>query len=209
MRTRAAVALAAAAMTVGGASAVAAVAYGDDGGWHAGPGMMGGPRWDGDRGGSGALGSMGHGMMAHGWVDSEYDYLAEMVAHHEEAIAAAGELARSERPEMRAFGERIVASQSAQVAEMRAWLARWYPDRSGEVDYDPMMRDLTGLSGDELDRTFLEDMVGHHMAAIMMSQQLLVHGLVEHRPVARLADDVRDEQHAEVRQMYEWLDEWF
>ena len=36
-----------------------------------------------------------------------------------------------------------------------------------------MMRDLSGLSGDRLDRTFLEDMIGHHMAAVTMSQRLL------------------------------------
>ena len=212
MRTRAAAALAAGALVVGGATAAAAVAYDDDGGWHPGAGMMGGRGWSDDDWAGGVRG--GHhahwmGTMQHAWVDSEYDYLAEMVAHHEEAIASARELARSDRPEMRALGERIVASQTAQVEQMRAWLARWYPERSGEVDYHPMMRDLTDLSGDDLDRTFLQDMVGHHMAAIMMSQQLLVHGLVRHRPVAALADDIRDEQHAEVRQMLRWLEEWF
>ena len=53
-----------------------------------------------------------------------------MVAHHEEAVTAAQELQRSERPQMREFGAAIVTTQSAQIRQMRTWLAEWYPDRS-------------------------------------------------------------------------------
>jgi uncharacterized protein (DUF305 family) len=140
---------------------------------------------------------------------SEQEYLAEMVAHHDEAIVAARELRRSDRAVMRRFGERIVAAQSAQVAQMESWLAEWYPDDSTDVDYEPMMRDLTGLSGDRLDRTFLEDMVGHHMAAVMMSQHGLASRLFDHDEVAALAADIRDEQHAEILRMRVWLRDWF
>ena len=63
---------------------------------------------------------------------------------------------------------------------MERWLADWYPGRSTDVKYRPMMRDLTGVSGERLDRVFLQDMIRHHMAAVMMSQQLLARGLAEH-----------------------------
>ena len=134
--------------------------------------------WSGDWMHGRGDGQMMGGAVAH----DEFSYLTHMVAHHEEAVDAARQLARSERPQMRAFGRNIVATQSAQIDQMEAWLATWYPDRSTDVDYQPMMRDLTGLSGDRLDRVFLQDMVGHHMAAVMMSQQLLAHG--KHRPPA-------------------------
>ncbi|MCZ3387227.1 MAG: DUF305 domain-containing protein [Actinomycetia bacterium] len=156
--------------------------------------------------------SAGSGAMAHvhgSRVASEYDYLSEMVAHHEEAVVAARELERSERPEMRAFGDSIVESQTAQIDQMQHWLDDWYPDRSGQVDYQTMTRDLTGLSGDELDRVFLEDMVGHHMAAVMMSQQLLARGVADHAQVDELARTIRDDQHAEIFEMQQWLDDWF
>jgi len=152
-----------------------------------------------------------HPMMSDGQLAaaSEQEYLAEMVAHHQEAIDAARELQRSDRAVMRRFGERIVAAQSAQVAQMESWLAEWYPDDSTDVDYEPMMRDLTGLSGDRLDRTFLEDMVGHHMAAVMMSQHGLASRLFDHDEVAALAADIRDDQHAENLRMRAWLRDWF
>lgn len=140
---------------------------------------------------------------------TEFAFLTHMIAHHQEAVDAAGELARSGRPEMRAFGRDIVATQTAQIQQVQAWLADWYPGRSTEVDYQPMMRDLSGLSGDRLERVFLQDMVGHHMAAVMMSQQLLVRGTAEHDQVSDLARTIRDEQHTEIFWMQDRLTDWF
>lgn len=152
---------------------------------------------------------MGPGRVAHqaARVTSEPDYLAEMVAHHREAVDAAGELSRSDRAEMRAFGDAIARTQSDQIRQMETWLRDWYPQQPA-ADYRPMMRDLSGLSGDELDRAFLRDMIGHHMAAVMMSQHLLRAG-TEHDDVARLARSIRDDQHAEILRMQRWLAEWF
>jgi uncharacterized protein (DUF305 family) len=200
MRRRAAAGLAVAALALGSATTAAVMAGQDDGSWWPGQHM-------GRAGPPGPTGFMGH--MSHASVDSEHGFLVEMIAHHEEAIDAAGELARSDRPEMRDFGTRIIESQSAQVEQMQDWLDEWYADRPDEVDYDPMMRDLDDLSGDELDETFLTDMIGHHMAAVMMSQQLLMLDLADHAAVDRLAEDIRDEQSREIAMMRRWLRDWF
>lgn len=88
--------------------------------------MMSGSSWDGS-------------VDARRVCDSEFEYLTEMVAHHEEAVAAARELVRSNRPQLRAFGATIVATQSAKIAQMRQWLSRWYPGRSTDVNDQPMM----------------------------------------------------------------------
>lgn len=164
----------------------------------------------GDMPGMGRMPGMG-GTMAHmAMVESEFDYLAQMIPHHQEAIDSAQMLLDgTERPEMRAFAERIIETQSAEVAQMEEWLATWYPGQEPTVDYEPMMRDLTGLTGDELDQAFLEDMVGHHMGAVMMSQQLVAQGLTEHAQVVPFAEQIRDTQHAEIFQMSGWLADWF
>jgi len=142
-------------------------------------------------------------------VESEYAYLTQMVAHHKEAVEAAQQLRRSQRAEMREFGIAIVASQSAEVGRMQEWLDEWYPNRSGQVRYEPMMEDLTVLSGDRLDKAFLRSMIGHHMTAVMMSQQLLMRSADHHVQVEALAETIRDEQHAEIFQMQQWLAAWF
>lgn len=143
-------------------------------------------------------------------VESEFDYLAGMIPHHREAIAAAKVLARgTERQAMRDFAAAIVTTQTAEVRQMARWLSEWYPGRGPSVDYEPMMRNLDGLSGDALDRAFLEDMVPHHMMAVMTSQQLLWRRLAEHDPVVPFARSIRDTQHEEIRTMSGWLAEWF
>lgn len=157
----------------------------------------------------GSAGTPGWGWMYGGTLSNEADYLTTMVAHHQEAVAAARQLQRSDRPQMRAFGAAIVKTQSAQIAQMNRWLRQWYPHRSPDRRYEPMMRDLTHLSGSQLDRVFLQDMIGHHMAAVMMSQQLLVRGLAEHPEVNRLARTIRNDQHAEIFQMMRWLRTWY
>lgn len=163
--------------------------------------------------GAGGMGAGMHGGRMAGMgmeVASEFDYLTQMIPHHEEAIATAKLVAaKSERPELRAFTASIVTTQTAEVVQMKQWLAAWYPGRNTTVAYEPMMRDLSGLSGDALDRAFLQDMVPHHMAAVMLSQQVLARGLAEHDPLVQFATTVRNVQHTEIATMAAWLADWF
>src|SRR4051794_16025575 len=65
--------------------------------------MLAGDAGDGDLG-DGSAGGMPGGPM----TSSEHHFLVTMVAHHREAVVAAGQLARSRRPELRGFGRRII-----------------------------------------------------------------------------------------------------
>ena len=204
-----------AAVLVGGAVGGVALA-GDLAGDLAGP--RGGAAQDRPSAGVAVLSGMGMfgtaGMQGMGMsgmaVEDEFGYLAVMIPHHEEAIRSGRILlAGTDRPEMRAFATRIIETQSREVEQMRSWLATWYPGRDIAVDYTPMMRDLTGLRGDALDRAFLADMIPHHMGAVMMSQQLLGQGLAAHTELEPFARTVRDVQHAEIVQMRGWLVDWF
>ncbi|MEU9832297.1 DUF305 domain-containing protein [Streptosporangium sp. NPDC048047] len=170
-----------------------------------GPGM--GPGMGPDMGSSMGPG-MGPGGPMHA-ADNEYAYLARMIPHHREAVSAAEQLRRSDRPELRRLAESIVTTQNAEIAKMRGWLAEWYPGCPAEIRQRPMMSDLSGLSGEALDRTFLREMIRHHMMAVMMSQRLLAHGDIRHPQVAEFARTVRDDQWAEIRRMHRWLTEWY
>ena len=217
MRTRMFVAaVAVTALAAGVATATVASSHPGAGAGMMGPGprhagMMGPGAMDAGPMGGGAMGPMGPMAGMHGsHVDSEFAYLTQMIPHHEEAVAAARELlARSDRPEMKDFARSIIATQTAQIDEMNADLARWYPGRDTSADYTPMMRDLSQLAGDALDQAFLEDMIPHHGMAVMMSQQLLARGLAEHQEVTDLATTIRDDQRAEIMTMMDWLRSWF
>ena len=158
---------------------------------------------------AGMAGMPGTGMSGMA-VEDEFGYLAMMIPHHEEAIGNGRLLLEgTDRPEMRAFATSIIDTQTREVEQMRGWLAAWYPGRDSAVDYTPMMRDLTGLRGDALDRAFLADMIPHHMGAVMMSQQLLGQGPAGHAELEPFARTVRDTQHVEIVQMRGWLADWF
>ncbi|MGE5655308.1 MAG: DUF305 domain-containing protein [Actinomycetota bacterium] len=162
-------------------------------------------------GGPSATPELNHSQMMRSMqVQSEFEYLAKMIPHHQEAIATAKLLlAGSQRPEMKKFAEGIIRTQSAEIQQMQAWLKLWYPGQSLQVEYVPMMRELTNLKADELDRAFLEDMRMHHMGAVMMSQHLLNHGLVKHPEVETLAHQISTSQRQEIAQMQGWLQQWF
>lgn len=56
-------------------------------------------------------------------------FLQTMIRHHQSAIAAAEViLADTQVEELRELAENIISSQQAEIDEMEAWLAEWYPD---------------------------------------------------------------------------------
>ena len=162
-----------------------------------------------DRGGM--MGSEGMmGMMGTFSFSSEYEFLMHMIPHHEEAVSNARILkANTEREEMEQFAETIIRTQSEEIEQMEAMIDKWYSEKDLNIDYQPMMRDFENLTGEELNRAFLEDMIVHHMEAVMMSQQLISQGLAEHEEMALLANDIRNNQRDEIRMMRVWLFQWY
>jgi len=149
-----------------------------------------------------------HGMMHS--IDSEYQFLVEMIPHHQEAVDSAGDTeARTARPELRAFAREIISAQSTEIAAMRAWLSDWHPGKSGKAAYKPMMRPTKGLDSERADRAFLEDMIMHHRMAVMMADDLIKGRLTKRPELLKLADDIIRTQNAEIERMETWLAEWY
>lgn len=152
---------------------------------------------------------MDSGMMQ-ATIENEHDFLVHMIAHHEEAVASATVLkANTNRAEMKQFADTIITTQTAEINQMKGWLDSWYPNVDHQVDYQPMMRDLTNLKGDAVDQAFLQDMIFHHMDAVMMSQQLITSGYADHQELIPFAQTIRDTQRDEIHMMRNWLAEWF
>lgn len=148
-------------------------------------------------------GMMGMDMgMGGNMIESEREYITEMIPHHEEAIVSAREvLARSgTTPEIRALAQNIITSQEAEVASMKTMFKDWYgADYKPEGNYKPMMRDVRNLSGVELDKVFLTDMIMHHKMAITMSDDVTAY--LVHDELRTLSTNIKTNQAAELEMM--------
>ena len=145
------------------------------------------------------MSGMDHSAMM---VSSEREFVAGMIPHHQEAVDTANEvLARGGTNEqIMVLANEIIAAQKTEIALLKEWHLEWYGEPYIEDgSYKPMMRDLTQLSGVELDRTFLEDMIPHHMGAIMMAQS--VRPYIEHQEITDMANAIIETQSAEVDRM--------
>lgn len=160
-----------------------------------------------DRDEYGMVGMMDHGMHMNMMVTNERDFLEGMIPHHEEAVLTAKEvIARGgSTPEMKALAEAIVTAQEKEIADMKSWYKAWYGiDYTATGEYEPMMRDLSTLSGRDLDIVFLEDMIMHHMGAIMMAQSIAPY--VEHEEMKNLTKAIVETQSQEIDEMRHLLD---
>ncbi len=140
-------------------------------------------------------------------VSSEREFVTGMIPHHQEAVDTAKEvLARGgTNDQVVVLANEIIAAQETEIALLKQWHQDWYGQPYVADDsYKPMMRDLSQLSGAELDRTFLEDMIPHHMGAIMMARS--VRPYIEHQEISDMADAIMETQQGEIDLMQELLD---
>lgn len=148
----------------------------------------------------GMMEGMDHSMMM---VESERKFLEGMIPHHQEAVDTAKEVITrgGSTTEIKKLAENIVTAQEKEIAMMKEWHQNWYGQAyvADPKDYKPMMRDLSTLSGAALDRVFLEDMVMHHMGAIMMAKSVQPH--IEHTEMTDLVKAIIETQTEEIQLM--------
>jgi uncharacterized protein (DUF305 family) len=155
----------------------------------------------------GMLGAMDHTMMM---VKSEREFLEGMIPHHQEAVDTAKEvIARGgSTSEIKKLAEDIVVAQEKEITMMKEWYQNWYSEAhmADRADYKPMMRGLSNLSGAALDKVFLEDMIMHHMGAVMMAQSVQSH--IEHTEMTELTKAIMETQTDEIQLMQRMLTEF-
>ena len=146
----------------------------------------------------------------------DLQFIDQMIVHHQGAIMSSEHMiADSERPELRQLAENIQRSQSEQIEQMRAWREQWYPDAepTSEMMDSTQMEGMMGeghmqekmMGGDTADSMFLRMMIPHHQSAIDMSEQALERA--EHPELRGLAQQIIDEQTAEIGLMEGYLEE--
>jgi uncharacterized protein (DUF305 family) len=176
-------------------------------------------------------GAMKSGGMTHnmdlGPADVDYDlrFIDAMIPHHEGALVMAQDLAqKTKRPELQKLAKDVISAQTKEIAQMKQWRQDWYPKASStpmawhaemkhmmamspeQISAMKMDMDL-GKADAEYDLRFLNAMVPHHQAAVVMAKDL---AQKTKRPeLQKLAKDVMTSQQAEIDQMQQWQKTWY
>lgn len=142
---------------------------------------------------------------------AEFDraFIDAMVPHHESAL----EMARSAKaagltePELEQVADDILATQQAEIDQMKEWRGEWFG--SSEVDPDGaaalgMSDEQMGMAHDaddllnsgDVDSDFATMMIDHHKGAIEMAELALERA--EHGELKELAEAIIDAQQREI-----------
>lgn len=109
--------------------------------------------------------------MSLGQADRSFDlrYINAMISHHRGAMLLAEQLAQNTtRPEMKTLAQNILADEPKAIAELYSWKKDWYGDTKSVRD--PIVANL-GPAGDTFDLRFLNAIMAHHEAGIVMTKE--------------------------------------
>jgi uncharacterized protein (DUF305 family) len=171
---------------------------------------------------------MHHGMtMDLGPADANYDlrFIDAMIPHHQGAVEMAKEAQqKSQRPEIKKLADEIIKAQNQEISQMKQWRTAWYPKQGAEaVAYDAqqkktvpmssqqmqamMMNMDLGAADAEFDLRFINAMIPHHEAAVVMAKDA---AQKSQRPeIKKLAQEIIKAQDTEINQMKQWRKAWY
>jgi uncharacterized protein (DUF305 family) len=167
------------------------------------------------------------GGVPHTGDDLDQLFIDMMVPHHEGAVEMARiAMERSQRPEIRQMAEAIIASQDAEINQMRAWRLEWFgSDQTPPMSEMPSMQEMPGHGAaghgmdmqaevdalrsahEPFDLAFIDAMIPHHQSAI--DSAVMLREATQRQELRDLADAIIAEQQREIDMMLEWRQMWY
>jgi uncharacterized protein (DUF305 family) len=161
----------------------------------------------------------------------DQQFIDMMVPHHQGAVEMA-KIAqqRAQRPEIKAMAADIIASQDAEITQMKGWRKAWFgSDQTPPMSKMPMVEGMSSAAHgghgagttmdmaadvealrkapEPFDRAFIDAMIPHHESAIVAAKAAATRA---QRPeIKKLAADIVVAQEREIAQMKEWRRAWY
>lgn len=146
-------------------------------------------------------------VMGLGTADRFVDlrYINQMAAHHRGAMLLAEQLQdKTTRPELSELSEAILIGEPKLIDELYGWKREWYKDiRKAN---DPIVANL-GPADDKLDLRFLNAIIAHHEAGIMMTKEIRTKS--SRTEILNNADDVERFLSSSLVTLKTWRKDWF
>jgi uncharacterized protein (DUF305 family) len=178
-------------------------------------------------------GGMDHSGMNHsmamdlGPADANYDlrFIDAMIPHHQGATVMAKEAQqKSKRPEIKKLADDIIKAQNQEITQMKNWRTAWYSKAGAKpMAYDAQKRQMMemssaqmqgmmmnmdlGAADAEFDLRFINAMIPHHEAAVVMAKDALQKS--QRSEIKNLAQAIIKAQDTEINQMKQWRTAWY
>lgn len=132
-------------------------------------------------------------------------FYEHMIPHHDEAIdVTLYTMNYVQDPDLKQFMSTVIAVQATQSEKMKkSYNARFGYPSTPLPSYVPMMRDLTKLTGKEMEKQYIQDMIPHHEAAVKMAETVLA--TTTDSEVKEYAQDIARDQTSEIELLKKWL----
>lgn len=147
----------------------------------------------------------------------DLQFIDTMIVHHQGAIKMAQMvLGKTQRPQLRAFAQKVIDDQSKEIDQLRGWREQWYSGKPPAINMSmpgmmnegmkimngAHMKDMDEMEPAHLDNHFLNMMIPHHQGAIDMAKEAEKNA--EHSEIKDLAKRIVTAQSAEIKQMQDW-----
>ena len=140
-------------------------------------------------------------------------FMKSMPDHHQMAVEMSRVcLEKTQRSELRQLCQQIIDSQTREQALLRSWLSTWYGmtmtpmlDRSGRM----MVEEMRGMTAADFEKMYLQMMIRHHWMAVSEAGGCVERAHDLHRELEALCEGMVEDQVMEIRQMRDWLCQWY
>ena len=137
-------------------------------------------------------------------VKDDQSFLENMIPHHVEAVTSSKLiLNKSSDLEIKEFAQAVITAQTAEINDMRSWYKTWFGKDYKSSASTSMMGDLSRFSEKDLDKAYLEGMIGHHKGAVDMANKIKT--ITQRAEIKQLAKNIIESQTKEIAILESWL----
>ncbi len=134
----------------------------------------------------------------------ELRYINAMIAHHRGAMLLAKQAEQSHRTEIQTLAAAIQKDEPKLIDELYQWKRGWYRDARGVRDPLPINM---GSYDEKLDLRFLNALIAHHEAGILMTQE--IRSKSSRKEVLDNADAVENFLKTTLVTLKDWRKAWY
>lgn len=147
-------------------------------------------------------------MMQTPQVKDDKTFIQYVIPHHQDAIDSSSKiLASTQDPELKAFVANVIKTQGQEITMLKSYYKTWYGEEyKDDGGYKPMMM-LENLTGKQLDKAYIQGMLGHHSGIIDVAKKVVADTSSTYKPeTVSLSRQIIKDQEVDNVVLQKWLD---